>query len=124
MTVTDDLYMDGIRDFVDVEGAAVQAVLAGNDLLCCTDFEVQIPAVLAAVEQGVVPETRVDEGRAPRSDAQAEAGAVGVRRMDAAMTAQKEKARPVHPSKGKDGLRFLCSVACISVWIWDICRHF
>ena len=39
----------------------VQAVLAGNDLLCCTDFEVQIPAVLAAVEQGVVPETRVDE---------------------------------------------------------------
>lgn len=62
MTVTDDLYMDGIRDFVDVEGAAVQAVLAGNDLLhCCTDFEVQIPAVLAAVEQGVVPETRVDE---------------------------------------------------------------
>ena len=57
VTVTDDLYMDGIRDFVDVEGAAVQAVLAGNDLLCCTDFEVQIPAV----EQGVVPETRVDE---------------------------------------------------------------
>ncbi|MFQ7002357.1 MAG: glycoside hydrolase family 3 N-terminal domain-containing protein [Ruthenibacterium lactatiformans] len=52
VTVTDDLYMDGIRDFVDVEGAAVQAVLAGNDLLCCTDFEVQIPAVLAAVEQG------------------------------------------------------------------------
>ena len=34
------------------------------------------------------------------------------------MTAQKEKARPVHPSKGKDGLRFLCSVACISVWIF------
>lgn len=61
VTVTDDLYMDGIRDFVDVEGAAVQAVLAGNDLLCCTDFEVQIPAVLAAVEQGVVPEARVDE---------------------------------------------------------------
>lgn len=59
--VTDDLYMDGIRDFVDVEGAAVQAVLAGNDLLCCTDFEVQIPAVLAAVEQGVVPEARIDE---------------------------------------------------------------
>ena len=43
------------------QGAAVQAVLAGNDLLCCTDFEVQIPAVLAAVEQGVVPERRVDE---------------------------------------------------------------
>ena len=39
------------------------------------------------------------------------------------MTAQKEKARPVHPSKGKDGLRFLCSVACISVWIWDICEQ-
>lgn len=102
----------------------MQAVLAGNDLLCCTDFEVQIPAVLAAVEQGVVPETRVDEAVRRILTLKQKLGLLGVRRMDAAMTAQKEKARPVHPSKGKDGLRFLCSVACISVWIWDICRHF
>lgn len=110
VTVTDDLYMDGIRDFVDVEGAAVQAVLAGNDLLCCTDFEVQIPAVLAAVEQGVVPETRVDEAVRRILTLKQKLGAAGVRRMDAAMTAQKKKTRPVHPSKGKDGLRFCAAL--------------
>ena len=59
--VTDDLYMDGIRDFTDASQAAVAAVQAGNDLLCCTDFAVQIPAVLAAVENGEISEARIDE---------------------------------------------------------------
>ena len=40
---------------------AVLAVEAGNDLLCCTDFETQVPAVLAAVEDGTIPEARIDE---------------------------------------------------------------
>lgn len=59
--VTDDLYMDGVRDFAGDEQAAVLAVQAGNDLLCCTDFEIQIPAVLAAVENGTIPESRIDQ---------------------------------------------------------------
>lgn len=59
--VTDDLYMDGIRDFTDSSRAAVAAVQAGNDLLCCTDFAVQIPAVIRAVESGEIPEARIDE---------------------------------------------------------------
>ena len=59
--VTDDLYMDGVRDFAGDEQAAVLAVQAGNDLLCCTDFETQIPAVLAAVEDGTIPESRIDQ---------------------------------------------------------------
>ncbi len=59
--VTDDLYMDGIRDFTDASQAAVAAVQAGNDLLCCTDFTVQIPAVIRAVESGEIPEARIDE---------------------------------------------------------------
>lgn len=59
--VTDDLAMDGIRDFVSDDRAAVMAVQAGNDLLCCTDFETQIPAVLEAVESGEIPEKRIDE---------------------------------------------------------------
>lgn len=59
--VTDDLYMDGVRDFAGDEQAAVLAVQAGNDLLCCTDFETQIPAVLAAVEDGSIPESRIDQ---------------------------------------------------------------
>lgn len=50
--VTDDLVMEGIRKFTDDKAAAVKAVQAGNDLLCCTDFEVQIPAVTEAVRAG------------------------------------------------------------------------
>ena len=59
--VTDDLAMEGIRDFVSDDKAAVMAVLAGNDLLCCTDFETQIPAVIQAVENGQISQDRLDE---------------------------------------------------------------
>ena len=59
--VTDDLAMDAVRDFTDDSQAAVLAVQAGNDLLCCTDFEVQIPAVTAAVENGEISEERLNE---------------------------------------------------------------
>lgn len=59
--VTDDLVMDGVRDFADDEQVAVLAVQAGNDLLCCTDFETQIPAVLRAVREGTITESRIDE---------------------------------------------------------------
>ena len=52
--MTDDLYMDAICDYTDASSAAVEAVLAGNDLLCCTDFTVQIPAVVAAVRDGTI----------------------------------------------------------------------
>ena len=58
--VTDDLYMRGIRDFMGPDDAAVQAVLAGNDLLCCTEFEVQVPAVVEAVRHGVIDQAQVD----------------------------------------------------------------
>ena len=59
--ITDDLYMDGIRDFAGVEKAAVLAVQAGNDLLCSTEFSQQIPAVIDAVHNGEIPESRIDE---------------------------------------------------------------
>lgn len=59
--ITDDLAMEGIRDFAEDADIAVQAVLAGNDLLCCTDFEVQIPAVIEAVKQGKITEERINE---------------------------------------------------------------
>ena len=58
--VTDDLAMDGIRDFTGDAQAAVQAIQAGNDLLCCTDFETQIPAVLQAVENGEISMEQID----------------------------------------------------------------
>ena len=58
--LTDELSMDAIEDFTGKEAAAVAAVLAGNDMLCCTDFEVQIPAVIAAVEDGIISEEQID----------------------------------------------------------------
>ena len=59
--ITDDLYMDGVRQFADDQQVAVLAVQAGNDLLCCTVFEVQIPAVINAVKSGEISEERIDE---------------------------------------------------------------
>lgn len=58
--VTDDLVMDGVRDFAGDDEAAVLAVQAGNDLLCCTDFQTQVPTVLAAVESGEITEEQID----------------------------------------------------------------
>ena len=61
VAVTDDLYMDAIRDQYGVGEAAVLAVLAGNDLLCCTEYDQQVPAVIEAVGQGRITEDRINE---------------------------------------------------------------
>lgn len=58
--MTDDLYMDAIRDYIGTNAAAVEAVLAGNDMLCCTDYEVQIPAVIDAVNNGSISMDRIN----------------------------------------------------------------
>lgn len=50
--VTDDLAMEAITQQFGVEEAAVMAVLAGNNLLCTTDYAVQYSAVLSAVLEG------------------------------------------------------------------------
>lgn len=50
--VTDDLVMQAITDLYGAGEAAVLAVLAGNDLLCSTDYRTQYDAVLAAVLEG------------------------------------------------------------------------
>ena len=59
--VTDDLYMDAIRTTMEVGEAAVRAVEAGNDLLCVTEFEQQVPAVVEAVRSGRLTEDRIEE---------------------------------------------------------------
>lgn len=50
--VTDDLVMDAITEAYGAGEAAVLAVLAGNDLLCSTEYAVQYEAVLDAVLTG------------------------------------------------------------------------
>ena len=59
--MTDDLSMDAIENFTESGEAAVLAVLAGSDLLCCSDTEAQYSAVLAAVKDGRISEERLNE---------------------------------------------------------------
>ena len=61
VVITDDLFMDGVRDFANDTETAVLAVQAGNDLLCCTDFEIQVPAVMKAIDEGEISEKRINE---------------------------------------------------------------
>ena len=58
--VTDDLVMQAITDTWGPEEAAVLAVLAGNDLLCSTEYPIQYPAVLEAVQSGRISMAQVD----------------------------------------------------------------
>ena len=58
--ITDDLVMQAITDSYSAEEAAVLAVLAGNDLLCSTEYAVQYEAVLEAVQSGRISMEQLD----------------------------------------------------------------
>lgn len=58
--VTDDLVMQAITDTYGTEEAAVLAVLAGNDLICSTEYRTQYQAVLDAVSSGRIPMETLD----------------------------------------------------------------
>ena len=53
--------MSGANEIASGAEGAILAVLAGNDMLCCSDFEIRIPAVIQAVEVGEIPIERIDE---------------------------------------------------------------
>ena len=61
--LTDDLAMDAITQYARATGEcpAVLALAAGCDMVVTTDFQTQIPAVLAALEDGTLPRERVEE---------------------------------------------------------------
>ena len=54
--MTDDLSMQAITDLYGSGEAAVLAVLAGNDILCSTEYATQYEAVLEAAESGRISE--------------------------------------------------------------------
>ena len=58
--VTDDLVMEAITQAYGPEEAAVLAVLAGNDLLCSSEYQIQYPAVLEAVNSGRISMEQLD----------------------------------------------------------------
>ena len=59
--LTDDLAMEAVAQYAQDGSAAVMAVQAGNDIVLTTDFETQIPQVIAAVEDGSVSEEQIDQ---------------------------------------------------------------
>ena len=61
VVMTDDLVMQAITDTYGAGESAVLAVLAGNDMLCASEYVTQYKAVLAAVQDGRIPMERIDE---------------------------------------------------------------
>lgn len=59
--LTDDLAMKAITKFSGEDSPAVLAIAAGCDMVVTTDFQGQIPQVLAALEDGRLSQERVDE---------------------------------------------------------------
>lgn len=57
VAITDDLAMDAVKEYGD---AAVLAVLAGNDMLITSDYKTDIPAVIAAVQDGRIRESDIN----------------------------------------------------------------
>lgn len=59
--ITDDLMMGGVSKLYSKGDAAVLAVLAGNDMILSTDYQVQYEAVLKAVEAGKISQERIED---------------------------------------------------------------
>lgn len=59
--ITDDLMMGGVSKLYSKGDAAVEAVIAGNDMILSTDYQVQYDAVLKAVETGEISQERIED---------------------------------------------------------------
>ena len=60
LIVTDDLAMDAVRSYAQDGSVAVLALQAGNDMIVTTDYQTQIPQVIAAVQAGEIDEREID----------------------------------------------------------------
>lgn len=61
IVMTDDLAMDAVKSYVENGEAAVQAVLAGNDMIISSDFTKQKQEVVNAVNNGIIPKDLIDK---------------------------------------------------------------
>lgn len=59
--LTDDMNMDAVLPYADSSNSAVAALMAGNDMVLCDNYQSQIPAVIKAVESGKVSEEGIDD---------------------------------------------------------------
>ncbi len=60
IAITDDLAMDAVQAYAKDGAVAVMALQAGNDMIITTDYRTQIPAVIAAVQDGTLDESVID----------------------------------------------------------------
>ena len=61
IAITDDLAMDAVQAYAKNGTVAVMALQAGNDMIITTDYRTQIPAVIAAVQDGTLDESVIDD---------------------------------------------------------------
>ena len=61
VVMTDDLAMDAVSAYAEGGSSAVMAIAAGNDLVLTTDYPTQIPKVIAAVQNGTLSQTQIDD---------------------------------------------------------------
>lgn len=59
--MTDDINMKAIAEYGGSVELSVLAIQAGNDMICCPDFEQQLLALVKAVKNGTISEDRIDE---------------------------------------------------------------
>lgn len=59
--MTDDVQMGAIYRFCGDRDPAVAAILAGNDLVCCSDYPEHMTALREAFEDGTITRERVEE---------------------------------------------------------------
>jgi len=60
VVMTDDMAMEGVKSFTDVD-TAVQAVLAGNDMIITSDHRTQYATIIEAIKTGEISSERIDE---------------------------------------------------------------
>ncbi len=61
IVMTDDLAMDAVKTYVENGEAAVQAVIAGNDMIISSDFVTQKNQVVNAVKNGKISEEIINK---------------------------------------------------------------
>lgn len=61
IAITDDLAMDAVKAYAKDGAVVVLALQAGNDMVVTTDYRTQIPAVIAAVQEGTLDESVIDD---------------------------------------------------------------
>ncbi|MDV4152655.1 glycoside hydrolase family 3 N-terminal domain-containing protein [Clostridium sp. AL.422] len=59
--MTDDLQMDAIKEYIGEVNSVIFAVNAGNDLIISSDYNIQIPTVIEAVNNGDIKEEVINE---------------------------------------------------------------